>query len=183
MNHRDDRGQTTIDYTFGVSLFLFSVIFVFLFIQPLVAPFTGGQADVLRSDRVADSLTEDMLLESTDPTVFVLDERCTLYFFEKMQGSPSAPYPPDCRYPDSVGDFKELVAIEDTKYINVTVENSFNSPGIITKTNEVGTDVRLAIGDSPPAKGDVTVAQRHVYLDGEEYRLYVRIWGASIGGN
>lgn len=188
----DTRAQTTIDFSVGAGVFLLAVIFVFFFIQPLLAPFIGGQADVIRSDRGADRLMEDMLLEQDNPELFILDERCTLYFFEKMQsGSPTASFPNDCRYSASLSDINDAVGFESTKDVNITVEYSSSdnstwvnpSDSVVTMENEVGTDVRLAIGEEPPSQGDVTVAQRHVYIGGDEYRLYVRVWGASLGNN
>lgn len=180
----DTRGQTTIDYSVGAGVFLLSVIFVLFFIQPLLTPFIGGQADVIRSDRAADRLTEDMWLDDHNPEVFVLDERCTLYFFEQMQsGSPTASYPNDCRYSNTLVDINAALGLESTKNINITIENSDPSGGIVTMQNEAGNNVRLAVGDSPPSQGDVTVSQRHAYIGGDEYRVYVRIWGQSLGNN
>jgi hypothetical protein len=179
----ETRGQTTIDYSVGVGVFLLSVIFVLFFIQPLLTPFTGGQADVMRSDRVADRLTSDMLLESDNPEAYVLDKRCTLYFFETEGTGSAATEPSDCRPLGPPGDINTAVGLESTKNINVTVENSYPSGGVVTMQNDDGDNVRLAIGEEPPTQGDVTVSQRHVYLDDEEYRVYVRIWGQSLGNN
>jgi hypothetical protein len=180
----DTRGQTIIDYSVGVGVFLLSVIFVLFFIQPLLTPFIGGQADVIRSDRAADRLTEDMWLTEKDPEPYILDERCTLFFFEQMTpGTPTAFYPEDCQYAQSLTDLNTALGLESTKNINITIENSDPSGGIVTMQNEVGTNVQLAIGDEPPTQGDVTVSQRHAYINGDEYRVYVRIWGKSLGNN
>lgn len=73
------RGQTTLDFAIGVSIFLLSVAFVLTFVPGMVQPFTANpQEEMSVADRVATQLVQEMLA-GTDP--YVLDTDCTVEFF------------------------------------------------------------------------------------------------------
>jgi hypothetical protein len=80
-DQRRDRGQTTLDFAIGMSVFLIAVAFVFSFIPGMLQPFTGSnEAKTVVADRVADSLAEGMLGHPTEP--YILDSDCTVAFFD-----------------------------------------------------------------------------------------------------
>jgi hypothetical protein len=157
------RGQTTLDFTVGISVFLAVIVFVFAFFPTMFAPFesdTGGDAAV--ADRVADRLSADALAESpADPSV--LNDTCTEQFF-----GTDGMFPAGCRYTDDSGDLRAAVGVDDLVHLNVTVRTD---SGIRTLGG-----TRLAAGEHPTTVDDPIVAKRVVLLSGEQNRLFVRVW-------
>jgi hypothetical protein len=85
------RGQTTLDFAVGVSIFLVVVAFVVGFVPTMLEPFDGGtQEETAASDRLADQLVTDLLVEDAD-TPYVLDRGCVVAFFalENSDGDPT----------------------------------------------------------------------------------------------
>lgn len=167
-NHDRDRGQTTIDYAVGVSVFLLVVAFVFAFAPSLTAPFTSDATDaVVVADRSADRIANDLLV--VDPTrPSVLDADCTAGFFDTDE-----PVDADCRYGTDASDLHAALGLASpVRTANVTVvdENGVRVLGD-------GADaVRLAAGPSPSRGADVSVARRAVLLDGSDATVIVRVW-------
>lgn len=159
----NERGQTTIDFAIGTSVFLGAVVLAFAFMPSMFAPFeTDTGAEFVVADRAADRLSSDALVRSpTEPSV--LDDDCTADFFD-ADGSSLA----TCRYDDDAADFLVALGLDGGVRVNVTVQNDAG----IRSLN--GT--RLAAGPSPTAVDDTVVATRAVLLDGEQHRLYVRVW-------
>lgn len=84
-----DRGQTTLDFAVGMSIFLIAVAGVISFTPSLLEPFEGsGTEDTIVANRVASQLVEGTLAEPDKP--FVLDKACTAAFFapENADGNP-----------------------------------------------------------------------------------------------
>lgn len=84
------RGQTTLDFAIGMSVFLIAVAFVISFVPGLLDPFSGGGTeDTVTANRVATALAEDVLVEDTAEP-YVLDRACTILFFapEHSDGVP-----------------------------------------------------------------------------------------------
>jgi hypothetical protein len=74
------RGQTTLDFAVGMSLFLISVAFVISFTPNLIQPFAdSGTEDTIIANRVASQLVEGTLADPGKP--YVLDKACTVAFF------------------------------------------------------------------------------------------------------
>jgi phosphohistidine swiveling domain-containing protein len=74
------RGQTTLDFAVGMSLFLISVAFVISFTPNLIQPFAdSGTEDTIIANRVASQLVEGTLADPGKP--YVLDKACTMAFF------------------------------------------------------------------------------------------------------
>lgn len=95
-----DRGQTTLDFAIGISVFLLVVAFTLAFVPGLVDPFTGGlEEETVASNRVADSLSQGLLADPDDPEPFVLDRECTILFFESVS-DPSV-YSGGCNFEDN----------------------------------------------------------------------------------
>jgi hypothetical protein len=85
-----DRGQTTLDFAVGISLFLISVAVVVSFAPNLVEPFSdGGTADTVVANRAASQLVQGTLADPSQP--YVLDKACTVAFFapENSDGDPN----------------------------------------------------------------------------------------------
>jgi hypothetical protein len=75
-----DRGQTTLDFAVGMSIFLIAVAGVISFTPSLLEPFEGsGTEDTIVANRVASQLVEGTLAEPDEP--YVLDKACTMAFF------------------------------------------------------------------------------------------------------
>jgi hypothetical protein len=152
-----DRGQTTIDFAVGASLFLLGVAFVFTFVPGMLGPFTGGQSDVLVADRAAQQLSSGFLRDGTQP--YVLDRDCTQEFF-------AGNTPAECDY--TTTDLGALLGLDDATRINVTVRDG----GSVASLD----GVTLRSGDPLPGHQSAVAANRVVYVDGETYRLTVRVW-------
>lgn len=164
MTRGRDRGQTILDYSVGVSVFLAAIIFVVAFIPSMFAPFddsTGGASST--ADRAVDRLTLDVLL-TTPRSPGELNETCTTNFFDGT-------VTPDCRYStaaSSPSDLRTVLGLGATTDVNVTVRNA---AGIRTLGG-----TRLAAGETPSSVANPVVAKRSVLLAGEQNRVVVRVW-------
>ena len=179
------RGQTTLDFAVGVSLFVLTLSFVVLFVPGLVGSFTGGvQSDIPTADRVADDLATRTLGSADDP--YRLDPTCTREFFETGVTPPA-----ECRFTGTTVEGR--VGVLSWRQVNVTISgNVTGSPaehvlywdhsdeafaesgdGDYDDTE----DQRLAAGPSPAGSGGETVSARRVAsLDGEDVTIEVVMW-------
>jgi len=185
------RGQTTLDFAIGMSLFLAVIVFIFLFVPGLLSPFTtGAQADTVTSNRVADNVTKSMLGSPRRP--YTLDEHCTVEFFANNNA------PGHCDPGWSSGDIEDQVGISGARQnVNVTIRGNVTAGGtgdeilcwdreteqlINAKATSPGdgcgsSDITLTRGDTPPQRNDASVtALRVVSLAGEDVTVYVEIW-------
>jgi hypothetical protein len=79
-----DRGQTTLDFAVGVSVFLLTAIFVLTFVPGMLEPFEEGtQEEISAADRIATELVEGTLASPDRPNL--LDRECTVIFFESRE--------------------------------------------------------------------------------------------------
>lgn len=178
------RGQTTLDFAIGMSVFLITVAFVLSFTTGLTDPFMdGGQSHPVTADRVADTLAGGMLGEYAEPSV--LDDECTTAFF-------GGPNPGDCNFDPSTP-LRERVGVEGRPAgtgpaVNVTVRGTLGSGGTALLCRDTGSgtiveagtqscDVPYRIGDTPPGGTEsVVVARRTGSIDGYDAVLLVRVW-------
>lgn len=110
------RGQTTLDFALGISLFLGVILFIFTFVPGLLDPFAlNEEEDTVLVGQVADRLSQDTLGHPENP--YVLDRHCTVSFFNKSKT------PPDrCRYEgDSLTD---RLNVPESTNVNVTIERN-----------------------------------------------------------
>jgi hypothetical protein len=171
-----NRGQTTLDFAIGTSVFLLTVVFVIAYAPTLFDPFVGGTGtDLLVADRAATSLSGDFLVASTaEPGT--LSVSCVGTFFgvtldEGVQGV-------GCgganlgNFDDSEG-FSELLSL-GSRNGNVTI-HELGAPASepVTPSWADGPLVR-SNDDSVPS--DVAVATRTVSIEGKQYRMTVRVW-------
>lgn len=174
-----DRGQTTIDFAIGISIFLAVLLFIFLFLPGILSPFTtSAQQETVSSNRVADQLATGTLADPSEP--YVLDSQCTVQFF---QNDPSG-----CRFEG--GDVEERVGVPD-RSVNVTIRGNVSSTGDgndilcwdnsgdrtgLVETSNSDCDVTLTDGDSSPPNRRSVTSLRVVALDGTDATLYVEMW-------
>ncbi|PSQ10682.1 hypothetical protein BRC93_08575 [Halobacteriales archaeon QS_5_70_15] len=83
-NTADERGQTTLDFALGVSVFLLTAIFVLTFVPGMLEPFEEStQEELSAADRIATDLIEETLASPDRP--HLLDRECTVIFFESRE--------------------------------------------------------------------------------------------------
>lgn len=183
------RGQTTLDFTVGVSIFLLVLISIFLFVPGTLEPFTqGSQEEIVTVNRVADQLSEGQLGDPATP--HILDTSCTVAFFQDTS-------PADCRF--SGPNLTARVGVKPRQNVNVTIE------GNVTETSDDGADLLcwdkepgpnrlierdegasdpakdcdtlLAIGPTAPDSAGTSVTSRRVVtINGTNTRLIVEMW-------
>lgn len=154
------RGQTGTDFMVGMGVFLLAVGFVFGFAPGLFVPFSGETgASMVIADRGAETLTEDVLVESVDQPG-VLNETCTVEFFDAGDNVGG------CRF--NTEDLNDATGIDDRFDLNVTIEENGS---IVSLQGET-----LAAGDEPDPVRDVIQVKRVVRLAGTERTLIVRVW-------
>lgn len=180
-----DRGQTTIDFTIGISVFLGVVIVIFLFVPGLLSPFTAGsQEETVLADRVADQLVRSTLADPSEP--FVLDTDCTRWFFNSGDDSPF-----DCRFDDTSGvPLTERIGLSDRQKLNITIVGNISATDQgsellcwdtgnerLFEDDECGGGVTLAAGDEPPQSRDSSVtAKRVATLERWDVIVVVTMW-------
>jgi hypothetical protein len=121
------RGQTTLDFAIGVSLFLIVVVYVLAFIPGMFAPFDRAQeAETVAVDRVASNLVEGQLADPSEP--YRLHRDCTIAFFndsaENTDGDGTYSRGSDCGFRDV--DLKPRIAIDDVRRVNVSIRGDVN---------------------------------------------------------
>jgi len=181
-----ERGQTTLDFAIGISIFLAVLIFIFLFIPGVLSPFTEStQEETVASNRIADQLAKGMLASPSEP--YVLDRYCTVEFFDGTNANPSG-----CNYDDATPDIERIVGLDTNRdNLNVTIRGNVSTAGdgtdILCWKDDVGLaekpgsctsgDVYLTRGDSPPSSSQASVTSvRVVSLNREDVTLYVEMW-------
>lgn len=177
------RAQTTLDFAVGVSIFLFAVAAVFLFIPETLNLFTqGGQAEIVTSNRVATSLSEGLLGAPELP--YVLNTTCAVAFF----GGNSAP--DGCHYTGS--NLTERVGVNPNQHVNITLKRNLSEgsdgsdilcwDGDDDNERLVGRDhgdcdTEFRVGDAAPKRFGTTVSSRRVVeLNGTDVTLTVEMW-------
>jgi hypothetical protein len=169
-----NRGQTTLDFAIGTSVFLLAVVFVVAYAPTLFDPFAGGTGtDLLVADRAATSLSADLLAASTaEPGT--LSTGCVVAFFEE-DGSLADE---ECATAfDVAGEtaFEQALSL-DGRNANVTIQALDTSSAEPAEIRWDGSDTELTRSNSGSAQREVAVATRTVSIGGNQYRLTVRVW-------
>ena len=179
------RGQTTLDFAIGISVFLAVLIFIFLFIPGLLSPFTeGAQEETVISNRVADNVTKSML--GTPKRPYSLDRFCTVEFFENEAA------PAHCTGGWAGGNpVEQQVGLDgDRTHINITIRGNVSSGGTgsdilcwddsaeqIVEKNSGSCSTPFHRGDPAPTANDQAVtATRVVGLAGTDVTVSVEVW-------
>ena len=175
------RGQTTLDFAFGMSIFIAVVLFIFLFVPGVLEPFTAGaQEETVAVDRVADDLSRGMLGSPQTPKVW--NATCAVVFFDGRS-------PGDCRFSGTTTN--DRLGLHSRQHVNVTVRGnvSASDPGsdqlcwdedderLKQRPSCDSSDVFLRAGDGVPGNVDESVtARRIVSLQRETITLEVEMW-------
>lgn len=175
------RGQTTLDFTVGVAIFIAVILFAFTFVPGILEPFEiRGEEEPAVSDRVADTLSTDMLGSPEEPNV--LDRYCTVAFFNDSLDSS------DCSF-DNSEELQQRLNLSSFQQANVSIVNSSagnepycwtsdtapDEPSVESNNCNPDDDV-FRIGDNPTTSQDTITARRTVWIGGEVATLRVVIW-------
>ena len=176
------RGQSTLDFAIGAAIFVAVLLFAFSFVPGILDPFdVRGQQEPPVSDRVANSLSADMLGSPEEPGI--LDRYCTVAFFNGSLDSD------DCSF-DNGEDVRERLNLSSFLHVNVTIVNSSaenepycwtsssapDEPRIAAESDCDPGDDSFEIGDSPASARTTITARRTVRIGEEIATLRVVIW-------
>lgn len=176
------RGQTTLDFAIGISIFLAVIITIFSFAPGILTPFTvTGQSDAVTVDRTADYLVQDALGSPEQP--YKLDRGCTVAFFDRSADEyPDDPFGDDCRYENET--LNDQLGFPDRTTVNITILGNTSENGQVldqlywdtntrTLTETRSGNTTLAIGDEVETERSTTTATRVVTL--HEQDVVVRV--------
>lgn len=160
----DDRAQTVLDFVIGMSVFLAVVAFTFAFVPSLVEPYTAGEgATIIVAERGAAQLVESSL--TTGGSVATLSHVCTVAFFDGTESPP-----PECDWDANADDLHAEIGAQEFRGLNLTITRG----GVVETIGEDSVSMRA--GQAPPRTASVSAASRIVDIDGETYRLTLRVW-------
>jgi len=161
----DHRGQTAVDFAFGIGVFLLALVFIFMFLPDLIAPFDtpGEDGDKIQAERTADLLVEQTLTaDQENSEEATLTPKCVDAFFAENTNPP-----PTCGFPGGVFDSGDLdptaLGLESSTRVHVRLESLD------------GDDVRQ-VGPSVPTSQNVQEWTRIVSVSGSAFTLRVQVW-------
>jgi len=173
------RGQTTLDFVIGISVFLGVIFFIFLFAPGILTPFTvTGQSDAVTVDRTADYLAQDVLASPEEP--YQLNRGCAVVFFDR--GADESPDRDDCRYDDAPLD--EQLGLQPGQNANITILGNttdgtqseqlyWDNDNRRLSESSIGDTTELSIGDPVEQRRATTTATRVVTLNGQDVIMRV----------
>lgn len=156
-----DRAQTVLDYGIAVGIFFVALVFVLGTIPGMFAPFVGSSGDTQVADRLATSLSSDMLAHPSEP--FILNETCTQAFFDQVNGGPNASL--GCHFDTGADDLQGVFALDTVTDVRVEL-TPLDGTGGINRT----------AGESLPTQTTVSTARRTVSVEGKTHTLEVHVW-------
>jgi hypothetical protein len=175
------RGQTTLDFATGVSVFLLVIIFVFTFVPGILTPFTQtAQEETVTANRVADLISKDIVAEPNQP--YLLDGDCTAALLSDSAG-------PGCGFDGAT--LEARLDLDDFQSVNLTVRGSpgrgpnellcwnGTSQRVVNATAAActGSDTVLRAGEETPDSADsVVTARRIVTVADRIVGLEVKVW-------
>lgn len=170
---RGHRGQTTLDFAVGMSLFLLTVIFVFSFVPGMLGPFQSGpQEATVVADRVASQLVGTTL--TTGSSQYLLNTTCTLAFFNETFDDTGCAFDNAQSVADRMGTDLD---------VNVTVRHDFDADQqseLVCWNGDALTACpdgwKLTAGPVPDSTEPVIVARRVCSLDDLDVEVFVRVW-------
>jgi hypothetical protein len=176
------RGQTTMDFTIGIVIFLGVMVFAFSFVPGILQPFELSDDEApSKVDRIADHLSQDMLGSAEHP--HDLDRYCTVAFFNETYDASGS-----CNYEG--GSLADVFNLDDGTSVNITLKGNISGTGsatdqlcwgdgelVDTSDGACGPEDVLARGDEVTAGGGTTItARRVVLLNGRSVTLEVVLW-------
>jgi hypothetical protein len=160
---RDDRAQTTIDFTIGVTLFLVTLTVVFAFLPIPTPGGTTTDTSTASIDRIANTLTGTELVKHGAPTG-TLDATCTAAFFNNTD---TEHIPDDCRF--TTTNLTELTGLDAGHETHITITQN--------ETVRTVNAVALTRGSPPrPDDENIATARRVVTINGDAHRLTIKVW-------
>lgn len=173
------RGQTTLDFATGVSVFLLVILFVFTFVPGILTPFTQtAQEETVTVNRVADLISKDIVAEPGQP--YLLDGRCTAALM-----SPGSD--PGCDLDGST--LAAKLNLGEFQSVNVTVTGSPGRGGdellcwntthgrVVNASDGGACETVLRAGETTPDNaGSVVTARRVVTVGDRIAAMEVRVW-------
>lgn len=174
--NRNTRGQTTLDFAIGVSVFLLALVFVFAFVQGTLLPFTdGAQEETVSSNRVADLLVKDLLVDTDRP--YILNGTCTAALLSDDSGN-------GCGFDGAT--LPARLDIADDQSINVSMRGDPDGDGdngllcwdagtgTVLNSGHTDCNTDLTYGPAPPTSADTAVTARRL-VDIEEMRASIEV--------
>ena len=169
---RSDRGQTVLDFAIGAGVLLITVGVVFTFVPSIFEPFTSaGTSTPMGADRAATHLATKLLAaDSASPGV--LDAACTAAFFAADGGLSTDA---DCGF-DANDDVNALAGVDD-RDLQVAVLEPEAAPRSGTPVERTVENSTYTLSrETDGTQRNVAVASRMVSIDGDRYRLVVKVW-------
>ncbi len=167
------RGQTTLDFAVGMSVFLLAVIFVIAYAPTMFDPFAGGTGTkLIVADRAATTVSGDILATSSaEPGV--LSMGCVGAFFDVDLNETAQ----RAECPQSIDgeDFETLLSL-DGRNANVTIHELDSPASEPASPDWVEDGDGLTQTNSGSIPSDVAVSTRTVSIEDKQYRLTVRVW-------
>ncbi|GAB6862343.1 hypothetical protein ACFR97_07335 [Haloplanus litoreus] len=176
----EDRGQTTIDFAIGTSVFLLTVAFVVAFVPGIFQPFADGpQEELAGVDRIADTIVYDLLDGGGDTTA--LDRECTIALFNDTDTDTGCAF-------DDAEPLADQVGLAGGHHVNVTVVGGDPNGGSpnpactdgdrieISDTDTCSSGIALDAGEPLPTDGASVIGRRVVHVDGTTATMIVRTW-------
>lgn len=180
----DERGQILQDFVLGAGIFLITIAFVGLFIPNLFAPFSvTDSGDSIKVERMSDALISDLLQDTqSDRDKTTLDKQATIAFFALSDDTTNAV---DDEWYDNVpfdenDEINNLLAAQSFDDVQIEITNPDGTTAELqyyTQDQTVGEtpeEITLSTGDIDTERG-ITTVDRVVYIDGNAYRLTVRL--------
>ena len=168
------RGQTTLDFAVGMSVFLLAVIFVVAYAPTMFDPFAGGTGTkLIVADRAATTLSGDILATSSSAPG-VLSMGCSAAFFDVSLTEEAGGSGAECQSINGE-DFETLLSL-DGRNANVTIHELDAPSSEPASPTWIEGEDGLTRTNSASIPNDVAVSTRTVSIEGKQYRLTVRVW-------
>lgn len=164
------RAQMGLDFAVGAGVFLLAVAAVVAFTPAMFDPYADADSDNLAAADRATAHLADGLLAADPAAPSSLDVGCTAALFdeENVTGARAL----NCSF-DPNESLDQLLGVDGN--VRASIHPMNESPNNASSLAYGGETVTLdRSADSVPL--DVTAAHRIVLLDGERYRLTVRVW-------
>lgn len=166
----DGRGQTTMDFAVGVSVFLLVVAFVVAFVPGIFEPFEGTDR-TQTADRLGATLSGDVLGDPATPAA--LNETCTWSFFRQMQTGTDTTA--DCGFDPTTDTVSPTLGATDVA-VNVTVFEDGAVAELDPPSGVAGSTRELRAGPAVPDTRGVATARRVVLVEDRSLQMVVRVW-------
>lgn len=131
MGHKDkkynlnDKGQVTVDYLISITIFVFTIFFVFQYLSGLFTPFESNSDEVtLIADRVSTQVVEAIMSEGDVATSNFVTSTKVDAFFAQLNGS----------YDDTRA-FLGLMGTYIEHDVNITIEKNINGSSVLVNSS------------------------------------------------